>query len=259
MLAQAIAFNAAFAVFPLLMLAFAILGFIFGASGEQYAMALLKDAAPGVRDVVLANLQHIVQNRGISSFIAVVALVWSGKNLFGTLAYALDRALGVPQSRPFLKDVLVSMVTLPVLALLIVVATAVPLALSFVAQYGGLHDAALGSQIIGYGMSVLLVFVVTWLLYDYLPNRRLPVGFGIPGALLTTTLWEVAQVGFAVYTTHVDYTRVYGALGALALLLIWFYYMGTIFLFGAEFSAQWLVVREERAPASEALEARRSA
>ena len=94
MLAQAIAFNAVFAVFPLLMLAFAVLGFVYGDTiGAQNAVALLKEVAPGVRGIVLSNLQHIVANRSLSGLVAVIALVWSGKNLFQTLAFALDRHL----------------------------------------------------------------------------------------------------------------------------------------------------------------------
>jgi uncharacterized BrkB/YihY/UPF0761 family membrane protein len=53
-----------------------------------------------------------------------------------------------------------------------------------------------------------------------------------------TAAWELAQIAFAVYSTHVNFRLVYGALGAFALLLVWFYYMATIFLFGAELCAQ---------------------
>ena len=260
MLAQAIAFNAVFAVFPLLMLAFAMLGFVYGDTlGPENAVRLLKDVAPALRRVVLDNLQHIVANRSLSGILAAVALVWSGKNLFQTLAYALDRALGIPQGRPLFKDIAVAIITLPILATLLVIATAIPLAISFAVQYGGFKTSAVVTQLASYGVSIVLVFVITWLLYNYLPNRRVGVWFGVPGALLTTFLWEAAQIAFAIYSTHVDYTKVYGALAALALLLIWFYYMGTIFLFGAEFSAQWLAYgHPAQMPRDAALE-RRSA
>jgi membrane protein len=256
MLAQAIAFNAVFAVFPLLMLTFAVLAFVYGDRvGPDPGVALLKDVAPSLRGVVLSNLQHLVANRGISGAVAVVALVWSGKNLFQTLAFALDRALGVPRGRALFKDIAVAIVTLPVLLGILVIATAIPIVISFVVQYGGFRTAAVGTQLAGYGVSVVLVFAITWLLYNFLPNRRVALGFGIPGAIVTTLLWEIAQAAFAIYSSHVDYTKVYGALAAFALLLVWFYYMGTIFLFGAEFSAQWLQLDEQPAqPRDAALE-----
>ena len=72
----------------------------------------------------------------------------------------------------------------------------------------------------------------------------------MPGAIFTTVAWEIAQIAFGIYSTHVDYTKVYGALAALAILLLWFYYMGSIFLFGAELSAQWPRTRAGRTAGS---------
>jgi uncharacterized BrkB/YihY/UPF0761 family membrane protein len=44
------------------------------------------------------------------------------------------------------------------------------------------------------------------------------------------------QYAFAAYITHVDFSRIYGALSAPLVLLLWFYCIGSIFLFGAEYS-----------------------
>jgi membrane protein len=259
-LSQALAFNAIFAVFPLVMLAVAALGFVYGSDrGQAQVLALITTVAPGVRDVVSSNLQHIVENRGLSGLLAIVALVWSGKNLFQTVAYTLDRALDIPKGRPLLKDILFAIVTLPILAVLLVVATALPLAISIVVQHGGFRHSVVWTQVAGYGTGILLVFIVTLLLYDFLPNRRMGLAFGIPGAIFTTTAWEIAQIAFGIYSTHVDYTKVYGALAALAILLLWFYYMGSIFLFGAELSAQWLEREPGERPARETVPARRTA
>ena len=259
-LAQAIAFNALFAVFPILILTVAALGFIYGtADGQARALALIGSLAPSVQPILTENLRHVVAFRGISGAIASVALVWSGKNLFQALAYALNRALGIAQGRPLLKDILISIFILPALGGLLLLGTAIPLVISVVVEFGGFRHAALLTQVAGYGTGVVLIFVVTVLLYDFLPNRPVRVGFGVPGAILTTLAYEFAQIAFAVYSTHVDYHHVYGALAAVAILLIWFYYMGYIFLFGAEFSAQWLERRERTQEKGGSLETRRSA
>ncbi|MGP6190244.1 MAG: YihY/virulence factor BrkB family protein [Vulcanimicrobiaceae bacterium] len=258
--AQAIAFNALFAVFPILILTVAVMGFIYGTvDGKAHALALIDTLAPSVQPILTDNLRHVVAFRGISGTIALVALVWSGKNLFQTLAYALDRALGIPQGRPLVKDILTSVVILPVLGLLLLVATAIPLVISFVVEYGAFRHAVVLTQVAGYGTAVVLIFVVAVLLYDFLPNRRVRLGFGVPGAFVTTAAYELAQIAFAIYSTHVDFRHVYGALAAVAILLIWFYYMGYIFLFGAEFSAQWLAQRERTQEKGDSLETRRSA
>ena len=239
-LAQAVAFNALFAIFPLITLAVAVLAFIYGdQAGQARALALISSLAPNVQAILVSNLRHIVAFRGISGAVALVALVWSGKNLFQGLAYALDRALNVPHDRPLVHDILIAVVMLPILGVIFLVATALPVLVAFIVQDGGFRYSATWSQVAAQVTTLVLILVVTVILYTFLPNRRLSPAFTLPGAIVTTVGWGIAQVAFAVYSTHVDYRHVYGALAAVTVLLLWFYYMATIFLFGAEFNAQW--------------------
>ncbi len=243
-LAQAIAFNAVFALFPLVILLVSVLAFVFGGTaGEHDTLALIATVAPGIQDVLVDNVRNVVAFRGLSGAIALGALIWSGKNLFQALAYALNRALGVPDGRPLVADILVALIMLPIIGVLFILATIVPLVITFVVTYGGFRHAALWTQVAGYGTGVLLIFVIAMVLYTYLPNRKVGLRFAIPGAIFVTIAWEIAQLAFAFYSTHVDFRHVYGALAALALLLVWLYYMATIFLFGAQLSAQWAETR----------------
>ena len=237
--AQALAFNAIFAIFPILILTVTLLGYIYGdANGQQKALSLVGTLAPELRTAIAMNLRHVVAFRGVSGFVAVAALLWSGKNLFQGLAFALNRALDIPSGRPLLIDILIALVMIPIVGVLFIIATAVPLALSIAVEYGKFQHVQTLTEVAGYGTSVVLIFVIAMVLYVYLPNRRVGIRFGVPGAIFVTIAWEVAQIVFAIYSTHVNFRLVYGALGALALLLIWFYYMACIFLFGAELSAE---------------------
>ncbi len=238
--AQALAFNAIFAVFPILILTVATLAFVFGGkAGEADTQALISTLAPGVQEILNDNVRQIVALRGLSGALAVIALIWSGKNLFQGLAYALNRALGVPDGRPLVADILVALVMLPIIAILFIVATIVPIATTFVIAYGGFRHAEVLTQIAGHGTGIVLIFAIAMVLYTYLPNRKVGPTFAIPGAIFVTFAWEIAQIAFSIYSTHVDFRHVYGALAALALLMVWFYYMASIFLFGAELAAQW--------------------
>jgi membrane protein len=79
-------------------------------------------------------------------------------------------------------------------------------------------------------------------LYSFLPNRRLAWHFGIPGATLVACVWPALQFGFTQYSVHVDFTHVYGALSAPFVILLWFYFVAMLFLFGAELSTAWASV-----------------
>jgi membrane protein len=239
-LAQAIAFNAFFAVFPILVLAVTVLGYLYGNDeAQQRVLALISTVAPDVQQTLTENFHQVLHFRGISGAIALVTLIWSGKNLFMALAYALDRAMGVPKGRPLHIDIAVAIGLLPIVGVILIAATAMPILLSLMIHFGGFPGSEIITEITGYGTGALLIFLIALVLYSYLPNQPLHRGFGIPGAVFVTISWEVAQIAFGIYTTHVNFLGVYGALSAIAILLLWFYYMGIIFLFGAQLSAQW--------------------
>ncbi|MBV8424812.1 MAG: YihY/virulence factor BrkB family protein [Candidatus Eremiobacteraeota bacterium] len=246
-LAQALAYNAMFAMIPLGLLAIAVFGFVFGSQeGQDLVLSTIDDVAPALHDLLAENLTNAIAVRGISGAIALVALVWSGKNLFQALAFALNRALGVPAGRPWIHDIALSIVMLPLMGLLLLVSTFVPPAVTFVAHAGGFASPAL-AQVTVFGVSILLVFVVAATLYTFLPNRALPWNFGIPGAIFTAITWQIAQIAFTVFTAHANLFHLYGALSTVLALLLWFYLMGNIFLYGAELCAAEL---EERTPAA---------
>ena len=248
--AQSVAFNALFALFPLAVLTLSAATMVFP-NAEHRLLLLVGTLAPALHDYIAENLQTYIYGRGISSLIAFAFLVWSGKNLFMGLAYALDRALNVPKARPLMHNLLLSFVMLPVTAVLLLVAIALPVVLAVTLHVAGFHDPRRITHTLGYLISIALVFIVAVVLYRWLPNRPISWAFALRGATVVAVAWPVVQYAFAAYVTHVDFTRIYGALSAPLVLLLWFYCIGSIFLFGAEYSIALStgyqpLVREER-------------
>lgn len=234
--AQAIAFNALFAMFPLTVLVLSTVTLVLPFA-EHRVLAFFDTFSPTLHDYVAANLQTYIYGRGITSVIALLVLLWSGKNLFMALAFALDRALKVPKGRPLVHNLALSIVMLPVTGVVLIVAIALPALFSVVARVGGFADPVSLTHVLAYVLSIALVFIVTVVLYRFLPNRSVSWGFALRGATIVAAAWPVVQYAFAQYVTHVDFTHVYGALSAPIVLLLWFYFIGSIFLFGAEYGA----------------------
>jgi membrane protein len=237
--AQAIAFNALFAAIPFTLVVVAMFGFLYGsAESSAYAMRAVDTFAPQLHDLLAGSLASAVRYRGISGTIGLLGLVWSAKNVFAALTYGLDRSLGIP-SRHFLLETVVAVVLVPVLGLVVIVATAVPILISLVVRFTGLEYLRAAPQIGSYLASLVLVFVLSALVYTYLPNRRARLSFGVPGAVVTAIGYLIAQVAFAIYTTHTNVLEIYGTLSAVFAVLLWIYLICTIFLYGAHFSARW--------------------
>jgi len=223
-------------MFPLTVLIVTAATFVLPGA-DRKVLAFFDTFSPTLHDYVAANLATYIYGRGITSLIALFILLWSGKNLFMALAYALDRALGVPKGRPLVHNLALSIVMLPIVGILLIVAITLPALFSVAARVGGFTDPVRLTHVLAYVLSIALVFIVTVVLYRWLPNRSVTWGFALRGATIVAVAWPIVQYAFAQYVTHVDFTRVYGALSAPLVLLLWFYFIGSIFLYGAQYGA----------------------
>lgn len=248
-LAQAVAFNALFALFPLVVLLLTAASYVYPGA-QTRVLNFFDDFSPTLHQFVAGNLQSYIYGRGISSIIALIFLVWSGKNLFMGLAFALDRALGVPKGRPLMHNIALSLIMLPIMAVALVIAMGLPVILSIAMQVADVPDRQNLTHLGAYLISIALVFVASFVLYRFLPNRHMSWAFSLPGAVVVAVAWPVVQIAFTQYTLHVNFTQIYGALSVPLVLLLWFYVIGSTFFYGAEFCAAWAAHRgKDRVPA----------
>ncbi|HYW52390.1 MAG TPA: YihY/virulence factor BrkB family protein [Dongiaceae bacterium] len=240
-MSQAIAFTALFSLVPLTLLGVSMLAFVYGTDeGMARANAAIQAYAPALGDLLSTNVDAVVKFRGLSGIIGLVGLIWSGKNLFQALTYALNRSLGITRYRHIVWDVAIALTLVPFAGVILIAATVLPIILTLIVQFTQLDSLRWAPQIVSYATSATLVFIVSAFLYAYLPNRRPRFGSVVPGALTCAIGYSIAQIAFAVYTTYAaNAFQIYGALSALFVLLLWLDLIGVVFLFGAFVSAAW--------------------
>ena len=61
----------------------------------------------------------------------------------------------------------------------------------------------------------------------------------LPGALFSAIGWQLFSLMFGSYVSNVDYTRLYGQLSGIILLVIWFYLTAVIILLSGLLNAEW--------------------
>ena len=83
--------------------------------------------------------------------------------------------------------------------------------------------------------AVFLVFII---LYRFIPSRRMRLTEVVPGSVFATLGWLLTSLGFAYYVDNFsNYSRFYGSIGGVVILLIWLYYSAVIILLGGELNA----------------------
>ncbi|MEX1104068.1 MAG: YihY/virulence factor BrkB family protein, partial [Dehalococcoidia bacterium] len=169
--------------------------------------------------------------------------LWAGSSGMGSLLKALNRCYDVPETRPFWKKTLLS-VGLTVSAGLAVVT-------AFIVMVGA---GAWGEEIAGWfnldrafevtvsiarwPIAVLLMMLAVAFMYRVGPNIEQKFHLVSAGAVLFTLVWLAGSFIFGIYVSNFGaYNATYGALGAVVVLLLWFYLSSAMFLVGAELNA----------------------
>ncbi|KPJ79513.1 MAG: hypothetical protein AMS19_11100, partial [Gemmatimonas sp. SG8_23] len=221
--AAAIAFWAFFSIFPLLLLAVGVTGFLFDSAAAQERLRQALDLAiPGSADFVERHVRSAVSLRGALGLVGAVGLLWSASAAIGAVSRTLDRVNGIEErSTPLitklrqtgLAGVIVGiMVSSVALTGLLELLSASDLALL---QRIGV-ETRLTERLTGEAGAVFLTLVMFLLLYRLAPSSTIDWNDAIPGALLATFLFELAKRGFLLYlSVAADYDLVYGSLSSV--------------------------------------------
>ncbi len=180
---------------------------------------------------------------GLLAFAAIAVAVWYASVAVRSLMTALNVVFDVKEDRPAWRRYLLSMLLAIGFALTIALASALmlvgtPVMSSLLARLGLGEGLTRVWQWLHWPAAVLLLMVTVALTYHLLPNDEEPFRFLTSGAILAVIVWVVASVGLHYYVLNfADYSVMYGALGAVLMLLLYLYVSAAVLLLGAEMNA----------------------
>ncbi|MDC8756632.1 YihY family inner membrane protein [Janthinobacterium fluminis] len=247
--AGSLTFATVFALVPLLTLALAIfttfpLFNTFRAALEQY---FVQSVMPkGISNNILGYLTTFAAKATRLSAVGAVTLVFTSIAMMGLIERVFNRIWRVKRERRWTKRLLVywAIVTLGPLL--------VGISLTLTSQVFMATSDLVGSvpflaKVFYTLVSVSLTMGAFTLLYMAVPNRDVDWHDAAWGGLLAALAFEVAKRGFGVFIQQFPtYSRIYGALAALPLFLVWIYLSWMITLIGALLVAALPVVKYER-------------
>ena len=242
--AAALAYRLLFSIFPFLIFLTALLGFLgaprFFEWMRQQAAYLLPAQAMQAVENVLAELQ--TPQGGLMS-VGIALAVWSASaGVLGTMD-ALNVAYDVKERRPMWKRFAVSILYTLALAVMLIVASALmisgPEFLTWLTRYVGLDELFIMVWAwVRWPIAIFLLMLAVALVYWAAPNVKQPFRFITPGSVVAVTVWVIASVAFGFYVqTFANYNQTYGSLGAVIILLFYFFLSAAVLLFGAELNA----------------------
>jgi membrane protein len=231
------------ALFPLLICVIAVLG-AFAGKGAHVQDALLdflSSVLPGSASTLIQKtLTEVDQAHAISKLsVGLIFSLWSASAGMSAIMDTLNAAYEVHEGRSIIKRNAVALGLTLAVAILLIAAVTIVLAGGPTAEAfsGGIVRIAI--KIVQWPIAIALVLLGFALVYFFAPDVKEQKWHWItPGAIAGVALWLVVSVALKAYLHFFDrYSATYGSLGAVIVLLLWFYVSGASLLFGAEINS----------------------
>jgi membrane protein len=237
------------ALVPLLLCLTALLG-LFAQTGTELRdrmFSLLARVAPRSAYALVYDTVSEVTKGGSGGKLTfgLLASIWAASNGMLAIIDTLNAAYHVREARPWWKSRLVAAGLTLALGVLIISALVLVLyggqvaeALSGALRIGGAFAAAWG--VIQWPVVLAPVFLAFGLIYYFAPNlHEQKFRWVLPGMVVGVILWLAASLGFRLYLRYFNtYNAVYGSLGAVIILMLWFYLTGAAILIGGEVNSE---------------------
>lgn len=201
----------------------------------NYIASVLPSSASGLVGKVLGQTTG-----GSRLWLTLLFALWSSSSAMGGVMTTLNTINGVQEGRSWWKARLLS--------LTLALATGVLLSSALVIV---IYGPELMSHLVPNGINATFWSVAQWpaaivlligallCLYRFAPDlKRRRWSKLVPGSIFAAVLWIAASLIFKVYVRHVsNFGIMYGSLGTLVVLMMWFYLSGIALLMGGELNS----------------------
>lgn len=181
----------------------------------------------------------------ITGIASIVMALIGATTVFAQLQTSLNRIWGI-RARPgnalwgWLRQRVLSIGVIAAVGFVLIVSLLASAALSLLLPRSGPTW-----DVLNQGISAAVMAVLFAVLFRYLPDARLPWCRVLWGGLITSILFSIGKWAIGLYLSSGSVGGAYGAASSLAVLLVWVYYSGAIFFFGAEVVHAWARERDE--------------
>jgi membrane protein len=241
----ALAYYSVFSVGPLMVIAIAIAGLVFGqdaARGQVQGQlsGMVGQTAAAAIDSMLAGANQPHQG-ALATVIGTAVLLFAAlgvvvqlKDAFNTVWEVDERKIsGVWQ---FTRTYFISLAAVIGLGFLLLISLLFTTALSAAGQYLGAQLPQTALQSAGSLISFAAITAMFAMMFKWLPDTQVEWRDVWLGAAITAALFELGKLLIGIYVGRLALASTYGAAASLVILLIWVYYSSQVVLLGAEFT-----------------------
>lgn len=246
-LGAALAYYTIFSLAPLLIIAVAISGTVFGreaATGQivgQIQGLVGHDTAAAIQSMIDKSDEPATNI--VTSIIGIIVLLFGASGVFGELQQSLNAIWDV-QPKPdrgwlaAVKDKFFSFTMVLGTGFMLLISLVISAALAALSNLimKWMPGMDIVTQVINFILSMLVITVLFALIFKFVPDAHIAWPDVWIGGAVTALLFTIGKALIGFYIGYSSLSSTYGAAASLAVILIWVYYSAQILFFGAEFT-----------------------
>jgi membrane protein len=246
--AAAITYFSFLALFPLLLLAASIIGFVLHAdpSAQQAFFAHLTDNVPGpLGETLKKSMQAAIDSRASIGVVGLVGVLLTGLGWVGNVRAAIDAVWGRTRAKvSFVRAKVANLLVLAGLGLgaalsigLTVIGTSVTDQLVRAVGLDHVSAATVLLKLLGIALAVAGDLLIFWWVMVRLPQVDLPHRLAVKGPLLAAVGFEVLKIVGTYTIAHTANSPTAGPFAGVIAILIWIQLVARWLLFSCAWTA----------------------
>ena len=219
----------------------------------QSVLVTLKALMPKTAfEFIRSTVEGVVtyQNGNLLS-VSLILTIWTASTGFRAVMKGMNKAYNQKETRNVIVVFIIAILFTIVFTLIIIASLVLLVFGNIIGHYVLRYLTYTGLVIrlwnlLRYSFIITMMVGVFALIYRYTPCIRLRWSEVIPGALIATLGWIITSLGFSFYVNNFsNYSKLYGGIAAVLILMTWIYMSSFILLIGGEINAYLLEYKEE--------------
>ncbi|WP_394906373.1 YihY/virulence factor BrkB family protein [uncultured Mesonia sp.] len=251
-----IAYYALFSLPSLLVIVISITGYFFNRESaeekilNEIANFIGSDTAEAIADMI--EKAQLSQDKTLMIIISLGLLFFGATGAFFQLKRAMNNIWSVRTKNDNLKGIIldrvISLGMVFFIAFLLLISLILSSAISYLSEYLGQFAPQLTSytvEVLNFLLSYAFIGFLFASIFRLLPDIIIKWRTTFIGASLTTLLFLLGKYALGYYFGQSNPASIYGGASSVVLILLWIYYSCLILFFGAEFTVQYALFKND--------------
>ncbi len=242
--AMGMAFRFFFAVFPALILIFTLVPYIPIENLQANVNIFLENIVPGDSLGFVREIVSEFFNKPSASliYLNIALLMYASLSGIRAMLYALSKDTALFRRRNIVRVYGVALLILIILLLVLFFTVGLiggaEYLVSYLEKQGDLEHRAWIFTVIEWLVLFIGLQLGISVIYFFGPETEERWKFFTPGSMVAGCLSMAAILGFRFFISNfADYNKIYGSIGAIMVLMVWFYWLSMVLLVGFEINA----------------------